>query len=176
MPIYDLDDLRPVLPEDGAFWVAPDADVIGNVRIGRDASIWFAAVLRGDSELIDIGAGANVQDGCVLHVDPGFPLTLGENVTIGHSAIVHGCTIGPCSLIGMGATVMNGAVIGAGSLVGANTLVPEGKVFPERSLIVGAPARRIRAIDDEMAARLLGTAQRYVERARRYRAGLRRRD
>jgi carbonic anhydrase/acetyltransferase-like protein (isoleucine patch superfamily) len=173
VPIYDLGDLRPQFPEDDSHWIAPGAQVIGNVRLGRAASIWFGAVLRGDSELIDIGAESNIQDGCVLHVDPGFPLTLGERCSLGHGAIVHGCTIGEGTLIGMGATVMNGAVIGAGSLVGAGALVPEGREFPARSLIVGAPARRIRTLTDADVARVARTAAGYVARMARYKAGLR---
>lgn len=172
MPLYDLGDFSPQLPADGSHWIAPNATVIGNVHLGERVSIWFGAVLRGDGDRIDIGAGCNIQDGTVLHVDPGFPITMGENVSVGHAAIIHGCTIGEGSLIGMGATVMNGAVIGPRSIVGANALVPAGKVFPERSMILGAPARAVRELTDAEVARIAGTAAGYVERVARYRAEL----
>lgn len=174
MPIYALGDLAPELPEAGACWVAPDAQVIGRVRLGAEASIWFGAVLRGDNEPIVIGARSNVQDGAMLHADPGFPCVLGEDVTVGHHAILHGCTVGDGALIGMGATLLNGARIGAGSIVGANALVTEGKAFPDRSLIVGAPAKAVRTLDEAAAARLLASAAHYVANWRRYAAGLRR--
>jgi carbonic anhydrase/acetyltransferase-like protein (isoleucine patch superfamily) len=144
------------------------------VRLRPGASIWFGSVLRGDNELIDIGEGVNIQEGSLLHTDPGFPMTLGRNVTVGHHAILHGCTVGEGSLVGMGATVLNGAVIGRNCLVGANALVTEGKSFGDRSLIVGAPAKAIRELDDEAVARLVGTAEHYVRNWRRYAAGLKR--
>lgn len=172
MPIFTLPDRTPQLPEPGTFWVAPDAQVIGSVRLARNVSVWFGAVLRGDNELIDVGEGTNIQDGAMLHTDPGIFLTLGQDVTVGHHAILHGCTIGDGCLIGMGATVLNRASIGAGSLVGANALVAEGKSFPERSLIVGAPARAIRTLDDAAVELLRTAAVRYVENWRRYAAGL----
>jgi carbonic anhydrase/acetyltransferase-like protein (isoleucine patch superfamily) len=173
MPIYALDDVVPDLPEEGRFWIAPGAHVIGRVRLGLDASIWFGAVLRGDNELIDIGARSNVQDGVVMHTDPGFPLTLGPDCTIGHRAILHGCTIGPGALVGMGATILNGARIGAGSIVGANALVLEGATFPDHSLIVGAPAKAIRTVAPEVAEKLRQTALNYAKNQRRFAAGLR---
>ncbi len=151
MPVYALGDLAPELPETGAFWIAPDAHVIGKVRLHADVGIWFGAVLRGDNELIEIGARSNIQEGAMLHTDMGFPLSVGADCTIGHHAILHGCTIGDNSLIGMGATVLNGAKIGRNCLVGANALVTEGKEFPDNSLIVGAPARAIRVLDAEAA-------------------------
>lgn len=172
MPIYALDDRTPDLPEPGRFWVAPDAHVIGSVRLGLDVSIWFGAVLRGDNALIDLGEGTNIQEGAMLHTDPGLVLTVGRDVTVGHHAIVHGCTIGDGCLIGMGATVLNRARIGAGSLVGANALVAEGKSFPDRSLIVGAPARAIRTLDDAAVEMMRLSAVRYVENWRRFAAGL----
>ena len=134
MPIYSLDDINPILPEAGRFWIAPDAHVIGRVRLGADVTLWFGCVLRGDNELIDIGEGANIQEGALLHTDMGFPLSVGPNCTIGHHAILHGCASGANALIGMGATVLNGAKIGANCLVGANALVTEGKTFPDNSL------------------------------------------
>ena len=172
MPIYALDGHAPELPEGEALWIAPDAHVMGRVRLGHDVGIWFGAVLRGDNELIDIGDRSNIQEGAMLHTDIGHPLTVGADVTVGHHAILHGCTVGAGSLIGMGATVLNGAVIGEGCLVGANALVTEGKVFPPRSLIVGAPAKVMRELDDAAVARLLKSAMGYVANARRYLAGL----
>jgi len=176
MAIYALDGHAPELPEAGRYWVAPDAHVVGRVRLGLDASVWFGAVLRGDNELIDIGERSNVQDGAMLHTDMGFPLTVGAEVTIGHHAILHGCTVGRGALIGMGATVLNGARIGDGCLVGANALVTEGKAFPDHSLIVGSPAKAIRTLDAAALERLRATARGYVANARRFTAGLRRLD
>ena len=143
MPLYALDDVSPELPGSGRFWIAPDAHVIGRVRLREDVSVWFGSVLRGDNELIDLGPRTNIQEGSMLHTDPGYPMTIGADCTIGHHAILHGCTIGEGSLIGMGATVLNGAKIGKNSLVGANALVTEGKAFPDNSLIVGSPARAV---------------------------------
>jgi carbonic anhydrase/acetyltransferase-like protein (isoleucine patch superfamily) len=147
--------------------------VIGRVHLGRDVSIWFGAVLRGDNDEIRIGDRTNIQDGAVLHADPGFPLHLGDDVTVGHRAIVHGCTIGAGTLVGMGATILNGARIGRNCLIGANALVTEGKAFPDGSLIVGAPAKAVRALDAETAARLAQTAGNYVANGRRFRRDLR---
>jgi carbonic anhydrase/acetyltransferase-like protein (isoleucine patch superfamily) len=176
MPLYSLDDIGPTLPETGRFWVAPDAHVIGRVRLGLDVSIWFGSVLRGDNELIELGDGTNVQEGCLFHTDPGYPMTIGAGCTIGHHAILHGCTVGANSLIGMGATVLNGARIGANSIVGANALVTEGKEFPDNSLIVGAPAKAIRTLDEAAAERLRRTALHYVRNFQRFAAGLKRID
>ncbi len=176
MPIYSLDGVEPILPESGRYWVAPDAHVIGRVRLGTDVGIWFGTVIRGDNELIDIGERSNVQEGCMFHTDPGFPMTIGPDCTIGHHAILHGCTIGSTSLVGMGATLLNGARIGASSIVGANALVTEGKGFPDNSLIVGAPAKAIRSLDAEAAERLRRTALHYVQNFNRFAKGLRRID
>ena len=176
MPLYTLDGVSPAVPADGRYWVAPDARVIGRVTLGEDANIWFAAVLRGDNEPMTIGARSNIQDGAVLHSDLGFPLTIGDDCTVGHRAILHGCTIGKGCLIGMGATVLNGAKIGEGSLVGANTLVTEGKEFPPHSLIVGAPARVLRKLEAEDVAKLLQSAAHYVSNSRRFSEGLKRVD
>jgi carbonic anhydrase/acetyltransferase-like protein (isoleucine patch superfamily) len=173
MPVYALDDKSPVLPEPGTFWIAPDAHVIGNVRIGRDVGIWFGAVLRGDNELLDIGDGSNIQEGALLHADPGFPLVIGAGVTIGHHAIVHGCKLGPNVLVGMGATILNGAQIGANSLVGAKALVTENKSFPDGSLIVGSPAKAVRLLDETAMASLRQSALNYVHNWRRHASGLR---
>jgi carbonic anhydrase/acetyltransferase-like protein (isoleucine patch superfamily) len=164
MPLYALGPTRPSVPAEGSYWVAPDAHVIGRVELGEDVGVWFGAVLRGDNEPIRIGARTNIQEGVVIHVDPGFPVAIGQGCTIGHHAIVHGCTIGDNSLIGMGATVLNGAVIGNNCLVGANALVTEGKVFPDNSLIVGAPAKTIRLLDDAAVAGLKKSANGYVKK------------
>lgn len=174
MPIYALDDLAPELPECGRYWVAPDAHVIGRVRLSLDVGIWFGAVLRGDNEWIEIGERSNVQEGAMLHADPGFPLTVGPEVTVGHHAILHGCTIGTGSLVGMGATVLNGARIGAGCLIGANALVTEGKAFPDGSLIVGSPAKAVRQLDVATIEGLRSSALGYVANWRRFAAGLKR--
>ena len=176
MPIYSLDGVEPILPETGRYWVAPDAHVIGRVRLGTDVGIWFGTVIRGDNELIDIGDRSNVQEGCMFHTDPGFPMNIGPDCTIGHHAILHGCTVGSTSLIGMGATLLNGARIGMGSIVGANALVTEGKEFPDNSLIVGAPAKAIRSLDAEAAERLRRTALHYVQNFNRFAKGLKRFD
>ena len=145
---------------------------MGRVRLAPESSVWFNAVVRGDNDLISIGARTNIQDGCVLHVDPGFPLTIGEDCTIGHCVILHGCTIGDGALIGMGATVLNGAKIGRNCLVGANALVTEGKEFPDNTLIVGAPARAVRTLDAEQASMGRRIAANYAERAKRFRTVL----
>ena len=176
MPLYSLDATAPETPPDGAWWLAPDAHLVGRIRIGVDVGIWFGAVLRGDNEWIEIGAGSNIQEGCVLHTDMGFPLRVGAGCTIGHRAILHGCIIGENSLVGMGATVLNGAKIGRNSLVGANALVTEGKEFPDNSLIVGSPARAIRTLDEVAAAGITASAQAYVARWKQFATGLKRID
>ncbi|MEL7459562.1 MAG: gamma carbonic anhydrase family protein [Pseudomonadota bacterium] len=172
MRLYTLDGVTPEVPDDGDYWIAPGAYVIGNVRLGPGVGIWFGAALRGDNELIDVGAGTNIQENTVCHTDPGFPLTIGENCTIGHKAMLHGCTIGDGALIGMGATVLNGAVIGEGALIGAGALVTEGKVIAPRTLVVGAPAKPVRELDDAAVAGLLASAAHYRANMRRFRAGL----
>jgi carbonic anhydrase/acetyltransferase-like protein (isoleucine patch superfamily) len=174
MPLYALDGIEPELPGGGRYWIAPDAHVIGKVRVGTDVSVWFGSVIRGDNELIELGERTNIQEGSMLHTDMGFPMTIGADCTIGHHAILHGCTIGPNSLVGMGATILNGARIGANSLVGANALVTEGKTFPENSLIVGAPAKAIRTLDAAAVEMLRGTAAHYVENWKRFSSGMRR--
>lgn len=176
MPLYALGSLRPQTPPKGSYWVAPDANVIGQVEIGDEVGIWFGVTLRGDNEPIRLGARTNIQENVVIHVDPGFPVTIGEGCTIGHGAIIHGCTIGENSLIGMGATVLNGAKIGRNCLVGANALVTEGKEFPDNSLIVGAPAKAIRTLDDAAVEGLKRSAAHYVKNWRRYAADLTRLD
>lgn len=176
MPIYSLDGVAPELPASGHYWIAPDAVVIGRVIIKEGASIWFGSVLRGDNEPIVVGEGSNIQENCVLHTDPGFPMTLGRNVTVGHMATLHGCTVDDGSLIGMGATVLNGAHIAASCLVGSKALVTEGKAFEPFSLIVGAPAKVARTIDEATATRLRGTAEHYQRNWQRYAKGLKRID
>ena len=170
MAIYTLGDRKPVLGRDA--WIAPNAAVIGDVRLGDEASIWWSAVLRADNDSIAIGAGSNIQDGSVLHVDAGVPLTVGANVTVGHQVMLHGCTIGDESLIGIKSVILNRAVIGRHCIIGANSLIPEGKVIPERSLVMGSPGKVVRQLSDDEVARLLLAAQGYVENARRYRAEL----
>ncbi|MGF6156522.1 carbonic anhydrase/acetyltransferase-like protein (isoleucine patch superfamily) [Ensifer sp. KUDG1] len=176
MPLYALGSLRPQTPPKGSYWVAPDANVVGQVEIGDEVGIWFGVTLRGDNEPIRLGARTNIQENVVIHVDPGFPVTIGEGCTIGHGAIIHGCTIGENSLIGMGATVLNGARIGRNCLVGANALVTEGKEFPDNSLIVGAPAKAIRTLDEAAVEGLKRSAAHYVKNWRRYAADLTRLD
>jgi carbonic anhydrase/acetyltransferase-like protein (isoleucine patch superfamily) len=173
MPVHSLDSTAPALPTAGTFWIAPDAHVIGKVSLGENVGIWFGAVLRGDNELIAIGAGSNIQEHAMLHTDMGFPLSIGMGCTIGHRAILHGCSIGDNSLIGMGAIVLNGARIGSNCLVGAGALVTEGKEFPDNSLIVGSPAKAIRTLDDVAAQRLRMSAEGYVRNWKRFAAGLR---
>ncbi|RZL65535.1 MAG: gamma carbonic anhydrase family protein [Variovorax sp.] len=170
MALYELDGVAPQL--DAGAWVADSAEVIGNVKLGENASIWFGAVLRGDNETMTIGRNSNVQDMSMLHSDPGSPLTVGENVTIGHQVMLHGCTIGDNSLIGIQAVVLNNAKIGRNSIVGAGSVVTEGKEFPDNSLIFGSPAKVMRTISDEDAARLRHGSEHYVENAIRYAKGL----
>ena len=169
--IYALGDRR--VETRGDFYVADNAVVVGSVVLGHGASVWFNGVVRGDNDLITIGDGTNVQDAAVLHVDEGVPLTLGANVSVGHQAVLHGCTVEDGALVGIGAVVLNRAVIGRGSLVGANALVPEGKAIPERSLVVGSPARVVRTLTEEDAAGIERIARHYVEKARWYREKLR---
>ncbi|MCX7646583.1 MAG: gamma carbonic anhydrase family protein [Rhodobacteraceae bacterium] len=170
MTVYALGDLVPELAPDA--WVAPDANVIGRVILGAGASVWFGATLRGDNEPITVGEGTNLQENCVLHTDMGYPLSLGRDCTIGHKAMLHGCTVGDESLIGMGATVLNGARIGRNCLIGAGALVTEGKEIPDGSLVIGAPGMVRRALTPDEIARLRDSARHYRERARRFAATL----
>jgi carbonic anhydrase/acetyltransferase-like protein (isoleucine patch superfamily) len=170
--IYELDGQKPDLPQEGRYWIAPSAAVIGKVRLKIDSSVWFNAVMRGDNEWIELGERSQIQDNATLHTDMGFPLTIGPDCVIGHNVILHGCTIGERALIGMGAIVLNGARIGAGSLVGAGALVTEGKEFPERSLIVGSPARIIRSLDDAAVAAIAAGADIYVRNFKRFAKGM----
>lgn len=168
MTLYRLGERSPHLPEGDNYYIAPGATVIGHVSIGAGASIWFNAVLRGDNEPIVVGEGANIQDCAVVHTDPGYPVEIGDDVTIGHGAIIHGCRIGKGSLIGMGATILNGAIIGAGCLVGANALVREGMLVPDGSLVLGVPAQVVRQLDSEASGKLAIAAARYREKAQLY--------
>jgi carbonic anhydrase/acetyltransferase-like protein (isoleucine patch superfamily) len=174
MAIYELDGIRPELPADGLYWVAETASVVGKVRLNTNVSIWYGSVLRGDNEWIDIGARSQIQDNCTLHTDPGFPLNIGEACVIGHNVVLHGCAIGDASLIGMGAIVLNGAKIGSNCLVGAGALITEGKEFPDSSVILGAPAKVVRASDEKVRAMIARAAEVYVKRWKRYAAGLKR--
>ena len=175
MPVYSLGQRRPALPPEGRYWIAPTASLIGDVRLGTDAGVWFGAVLRGDNEPIVVGARSNIQEMCLLHTDMGYPLTIGDDCTVGHNAILHGCTIEEGSLIGMGAVLLNGAKVGRGSLVGARALITEGKSFPDHSLIMGSPAKAIRTLDTDAIEALKRSARHYVENWRRFAEGLKRR-
>ena len=172
MPLYALEDVAPEVVA-GAYWVAPTASVIGRVRLARDVSVWWGAVLRGDMDLIDIGEGTNIQDGAILHTDAGVPLVLGAHVTVGHRAMLHGCTVGEGSLIGIGATVLNGARIGRHCLIGAHALVTERTEIPDNSLVLGSPAKVVRPISEGQLKVLQGSGPHYVHNAERYRTRLR---
>ena len=174
MPIYELDGQRPEFPGEGEYWVAETATLIGRVRLKAQTSVWFGAVLRGDNEWIELGERSQIQDNATMHTDPGFPMLIGSNCVIGHNVILHGCTIGDSSLIGMGAIMLNGVKIGKNSLVGAGSVVTEGKTFPDNSLIVGAPARVVRSIDQKLVDMIRGGADIYVNRWKRYAKGLKR--
>lgn len=172
MTVYSLDGIRPITPENDDYWIAPDANVIGKVTIGEGVGIWFNASIRGDNEMISIGAKTNIQESSVLHTDMRFPLTIGEICTIGHGAIVHGCTIGNNVLIGMGATILNGAKIGENCLIGAGALVTEGKEFGPNQLIVGSPAKAVRTLDDKAIQALRKSAEHYYQNMKRFKSGL----
>jgi len=174
MAVYRLGDLEPDCHESA--WVAESASVIGHVVMAENSSVWFGATLRGDNEKMTLGARSNVQDGAVCHSDPGSPLTIGEDVTIGHLAMVHGCTIGNGSLIGIGATILNGATIGENCLIGAHALITEGKTIPDNSVVMGSPGKVIKTLTDEQAARVKMGAQVYVANAKRFRDELKRVD
>ena len=173
MPIYALEDIEPELPPDGQFWVAPNAVLIGKVRLLKGASVWWGCVLRGDNDWITVGENSNVQDLSVIHTDPGNPVTIGSNCTVGHRVILHSATIGDGSLIGMGSTVLNRSRIGKNCLVGANTLVTEGKEFPDGSMILGSPARVARSLGEAELGLVKMSAASYVHNRERFRDGLR---
>ena len=180
MPLYELDGVSPDLAGQSVpntnCWIAPCATLIGKVTLKKDANIWFGAVLRGDNEEIVIGEGTNVQELTLMHTDMGYPLTIGDNCTIGHKAIIHGCTIGNNTLVGMGATVMNGAVVGDNCLIGAGTLIAEGKVIPDGSLVVGAPGKVLRPLNEQMIATVTEAARHYAQKGRRFHTDLKRID
>jgi carbonic anhydrase/acetyltransferase-like protein (isoleucine patch superfamily) len=176
MALYELDGKRVTTPGAGKYWVADNAIVIGNVTLEEDASIWFGCTVRGDNEAIRIGARSNVQDGCVLHTDPGFPIHIGADCTIGHMVMLHGCTIGPGALIGIGAIILNGAKIGAGALVGAGAMVGEGKEIPPNSLAVGSPAKVIRELTPEHLERMRRGTAHYVKNWQRFQSHLKRQE
>lgn len=171
MSFYAVENKKPILQGKGHF-VAPTATIIGDVILHSHASVWFNVVIRAENDTVNIGCNSNIQDGCVLHVDPGFPLTIAENVTIGHKAILHGCTIGEGSLIGMNAVVLNGAVIGRGCIIGANALVTEGMVIPDGSMVLGSPAKIKRQLPEDVKAGLLLAAQNYVKNAELFNSSL----
>jgi len=168
MTVYRLNDWTPELPGEGQYWIAPSAVVLGRVRLLKDASVWFGAVLRGDTEWIEVGEGSNVQDLSVLHTDPGAPLTIGKGVTIGHKVMLHGCEIGDGSLIGIGSIILNRTKIGKNCLIGANTLITEGKAIPDNSVVMGAPGKVVRQVDEMAAASLKVSAAHYVENWKRF--------
>jgi len=174
MAIYQLGDISPEI--DASAYITDSAKVIGNVKIDAGASIWFGTVIRGDNELIHVGENSNLQESCTLHTDPGFPLSIAKNVTVGHQAMLHGCSIGEGSLIGIQAVILNGAKIGKNCLVGAGALVTEGKEFPDNSLIVGSPAKVVRTLSEEAIAQMHGNTQNYVKRAQEYKTQLKRID
>jgi len=167
MPLYSLGDATPKLPN-GFYWIAPTAIIIGDVKLKENANVWFGTTIRGDNEPIIIGENSNVQENCVLHTDPGCPLSIGENCTIGHKAMLHGCTIGNNSLIGMGATVLNGVNIGDNCLIGAGALIPERKVIPDNSLVMGVPGKVVRTLDSQAIVGLKLSAEHYVKNAKRF--------
>jgi carbonic anhydrase/acetyltransferase-like protein (isoleucine patch superfamily) len=174
MAVYALEDISPELPPEGEYWIAPNATLIGRVRLAKGVSVWFGAVLRGDNDWISVGENSNIQDLCILHADPGIPIELGANVTIGHGVVLHGATVGDNTVIGMGATLLNRARIGRNSIVGAHALIPEGKEFPDNSLIVGVPGKVVRSIPEEQFGMLTLNAQIYFDRWHRYQKEFRR--
>jgi carbonic anhydrase/acetyltransferase-like protein (isoleucine patch superfamily) len=170
MPLFQIGDKKPHCH--ASSWIAPNATLIGDIRLAANTSIWWNATLRGDNDPISIGENTNIQDGSVLHTDIGIPMNIGANVTVGHLVMLHGCTVGDGSLIGIGSTILNRAVIGKNCIVGANTLIPEGKVYPDRSLIVGSPGKVVRELSDEEVAKLVKSAEHYVGNAELYRTRL----
>jgi carbonic anhydrase/acetyltransferase-like protein (isoleucine patch superfamily) len=172
MNAYRLGDIAPTLPEGGEYWIAPGAVVVGNVILKKNASVWFGAVLRGDNEPIEVGENSNIQDNSVLHTDMGSPLVIGANVTIGHKVMLHGCTIGEGSLIGIGSIILNGARIGRQCIIGANSLITEGKEIPDRSLVMGSPGKVVRTLEPAQAEAIAAGAHHYVANWKRFRASL----
>ena len=173
MTVYALGDKKPQLPPQGEYWIAPNAVVLGDVILESGASIWFNAVLRGDTDTLSVGENSNIQDGSILHADEGVPLLIGRDVTVGHKAMLHGCTVGDNSQIGIGAVVLNGAVIGKNCLIGANSLIPEGKVIPDGSLVMGQPGKVVRELTEAQIAGITMSAAHYVQNWKRFAANLR---
>ncbi len=174
MALFEFNGIAPECPADGRYWVAENATVLGRVILGSGASIWYNCVLRGDNDPITIGAGSNIQDGTIIHTDVGIPCTVGAGVTVGHRAMLHGCTIGDGSLIGIGATVLNRAVIGKNCIIGAHALIPEGKEIPDNSLVMGAPGKVVKEISEQQAKMLELSALHYVDNAERHRTLIKR--
>lgn len=172
MTLYQLGSEQPELPDNGEYWIAPTACIMGRVKLLKNASVWFGAVLRGDNDWITIGENSNIQDGSVLHTEMGMPVVIGTNVTVGHMVMLHGCEIGDGSLIGIGSIVLDGAKIGRGCLIGANSLIPPGKEIPDNSLVMGSPGKVVRTMSDEEAGNLKHSALHYVENANRFRTDL----
>ena len=172
MAIFELDGVKPSTPDTGNYWVAENATVLGNVILRENASVWFNAVLRGDNDPIEIGENSNIQDGSVLHTDHGVPLTIGKNVTVGHMVMLHGCTIADGTLIGIGSTILNRAKIGRNCIIGAHSLIPEGKEIPDNSLVMGAPGKVVRQLDEGAAQMIAASAQVYVDNWKRFKSGL----
>ena len=172
MTVYSLGGKAPSLPSEGDYWIAPNAAVMGNVVLKKNASIWFNVTVRGDNDPITIGENTNIQDGSVLHTDVGMPLIIGKNVTVGHMVMLHGCTIGDNSLIGIGSIILNGAKIGRNCLIGANSLITEGKEIPDNSMVMGAPGKVVREVSEAQIQMLTGSALHYVENWKRYQKGL----
>ncbi|WP_421938029.1 gamma carbonic anhydrase family protein [Phenylobacterium sp.] len=172
MAVYNLGNVTPELPNDDEYWIAPTAAVMGRVILKKNASVWWGATLRGDNDPIIVGEGSNIQDGSVCHTDTGSPLTIGANVTVGHMVMLHGCTIGDNTLVGIGSVILNGAVIGKNCLIGANCLITEGKEIPDNSLVMGAPGKVVRELSPEQAARMAMGSAHYVENWKRYRREL----
>ena len=176
MPVYSLEGHAPDLPPEGDYWIADTAQVIGQVKLEADVSIWFGTVVRGDNDLIHIGKGSNIQDNSVLHTDPGIQLIIGEGVTVGHCVMLHGCRVGDNSLIGIGSTILNNTVIGRNCLIGAHTLIPEGKEIPDNSLVMGAPGKVVKTLPDEAAEGLKKSAASYMRNWKRYANDMKRLD
>jgi carbonic anhydrase/acetyltransferase-like protein (isoleucine patch superfamily) len=172
LAVYNLGNVTPELPNDDEYWIAPSASVMGRVVLKKNASVWWGATLRGDNDPIVVGEGSNIQDGSVCHTDSGSPLIIGANVTVGHMVMLHGCTIGDNSLVGIGSIVLNGARIGKNCLIGANCLITEGKEIPDNSLVMGAPGKVVREVSPEQAAMIVGGSRQYVENWKRYRREL----
>jgi len=173
MSLYTIDGIRVELPGEGEYWIAPNAILIGQVRLRKHASVWFNTVIRGDNDIIDIGERTNIQDGCVLHTDKGYPMVISDGCTVGHMAMLHGCTIGPNTLIGIGATLLNGSKIGANCIIGAHSLVTEGKEIPDNSMVMGSPGKVVRELSDTDAGHLKKLSKHYVDNSARYNAGFR---